>query len=202
MKTPKRIRNHVNPLSDRKEVSFDGFSNTKNIIVDIGSYRGEFAQKLLEHFRKDKNLILFEIRKPFYNYLKELFSENKNVAVFDGDAARNLKSVLISSIENGIHIEKIFINFPDPWFKEKHKKRRVVNENFLNDIKNWLPKETEIVFQTDQKPLFKETKKLIKEVGNFKVKKLWKPYWGIRTYWEEMKIAEKKRIYRMRINAK
>ena len=202
MKTPKRIRNHVNPLADRKEISFDGFSNQNNIIVDIGSYRGEFAQKLVNEFGDSKNFILFEIRKPFFEYLTNLFIENNNVAVFDGDAARNLKSILEPSIKKGVFIEKIFINFPDPWFKEKHKKRRVVNENFLNEIKTWLPKETEVVFQTDQKPLFKETKKLIKEVKGFKIKKLWKPYWGIRTYWEEMKIKEKNRIHRMIIKVK
>ncbi len=202
MKTPKRIRNHVNPMADRKEISFDGFSNNNNIIVDIGSYRGEFGQKLVEEFGEEKNFIFFEIRLPFYKYLKELFTDNKNVEVFDGDAGRNLRSILMPSIEKGVLIEKIFINFPDPWFKEKHKKRRVVNEVFLNEIKHWLPKETEIVFQTDQKPLFKETKTLAKEVGGFKIKKLWRPYWGIRTYWEEMKIKEKNRIHRMIIKVK
>lgn len=199
---PKRIRNHVNPLSDLTKVSFDGFENKNEIIVDIGSYRGEFAEKLVDHFDDQKNFILFEIRKPFFNYLTNLFKSKDNVKVFDGDAARNLRDVLVPSIDRGVKVEKIFINFPDPWFKEKHKKRRVVNEVFLNEIKSWLPKETEIIFQTDQKPLFKETKKLVKEVGGFKIKKLWRPYWGVRTYWEEMKIKEGNRIHRMIIKVK
>ena len=51
-KVPKRVRNHVNPLADLQEHSFDGFDNDKPIIIDIGSYRGEFAATLLELFKE------------------------------------------------------------------------------------------------------------------------------------------------------
>ena len=199
MKTPKRIRNHVNPMSDLKEITFDGFDDKKNIIVDIGSYRGEFGERLLEKFGEDKNFIFFEIRKPFYLFLKEKFKGHKNVVVFDGDAGRNLQSILESSIKKNVFIEKIFINFPDPWFKEKHKKRRLVNESFLESLEKWLPEKTEIIFQTDQKQLYKDTKAIIKNSKTFKKRKLWWPLWGIRTYWEEMKIKEGSKIYRIKI---
>jgi tRNA (guanine-N7-)-methyltransferase len=134
IKTPKRIRNHVNPLANEEIFSFDGFENEKNIIVDIGSYRGEFGEKLLEKFVEEKNFIFFEIRKPFFEYLEKIFSDKKNVKIFSGDAGRNLENILKSSTEKGVKIEKIFINFPDPWFKEKHKKRRVVSEKFLENL--------------------------------------------------------------------
>jgi tRNA G46 methylase TrmB len=65
-----------------------------------------------------------------------------------------------------------------------------------------LPKETKVIFQTDQKELFRWTKKLIKEDGSFKVRRFFRPPWGIRTYWEEMKIKEGKRIYRLSFNLK
>ncbi len=114
LKTPKRIRNHVNPLAYRDEYDFDGFENGKNIIVDIGAYRGEFGARLLDKFGDKKNFIFFEIRKPFENYLKQLFAEKENVRVFGGDAGRNLKNILEKSIRKGVKVEKIFINFPDP----------------------------------------------------------------------------------------
>lgn len=208
LKTPKRIRNHVNPLSYKEELSFEGFKNNNNIIVDIGSYRGEFGRKLVEKFIDngggeaatiEKNFIFFEIRRPFFEYLEKVFFEDKNVKVFPGDAGRNLEAILKPSIDKGVTIEKIFINFPDPWFKEKHKKRRVVNEDFLKNLENWLLKETEIIFQTDQRKLFFETRKIIKKNGNFKIKYFLKPIWGISTYWEEMKKGEGKFIWRMKI---
>jgi tRNA (guanine-N7-)-methyltransferase len=135
IKIPKRIRNHVNPLANRERFSFTGFKNNKNIIVDIGSYRGEFGERLLEKFGDEKNFIFFEIRKPFEEYLKKLFESYENVKVFGGNANNNLRKVLEESMKRGIEIEKIFINFPDPWFKEKHHKRRVVTKDFLGNLK-------------------------------------------------------------------
>ncbi|PID83421.1 hypothetical protein CSB11_01360 [Candidatus Campbellbacteria bacterium] len=193
MKIPKRIRNHVNPLSQKQKINFNPFENDNGVIVDIGSYRGEFGQKLLDKFKEEKNFVFFEIRKPFYQYLKELFFENKNVKVFDGNAAENLKEIL----KKQKNIEYIFINFPDPWFKKKHHKRRVVNIDFLKDLEKFLDNHTKVVFQTDQKELFKETKKLIQDQKIFRIKTFKKPIWDISTYWEEMKIKEKKKIYRM-----
>lgn len=199
IKTPKRIRNHVNPLAYTEEFFFNGFDNKKNIIVDIGSYRGEFGEKLLEKFGDEKNFIFFEIRKPFFEYLEKIFQRHKNVKIFSGDAGRNLKNILELSIKKGVKIEKIFINFPDPWFKEKHKKRRLISEKFLKDLESWIPSETEIIFQTDQAKLFFETRKIIKKNQNFKIKYFWKAIWGISTYWEEMKKKESKIIWRMKI---
>lgn len=193
MKIPKRIRNHVNPLSQKQKIDFEAFGNENKTIIDIGSYRGEFGQKLLEKFGEEKNFIFFEIRKPFYVYLKELFSENENVKVFDGNAGVNLKEVL--KVQK--NIEYIFVNFPDPWFKKKHHKRRVVNVDFLNDLKKFMKEETKVVFQTDQKQLFVETKKMIQKEGGFRIKKFKNAIWDISTYWEEMKKEEEKKIYRM-----
>jgi tRNA G46 methylase TrmB len=114
LKIPKRIRNHVNPLSIFHENKIDVFDNKRPVIMDIGSYRGEFGERLLKYFGKERNFVFFEIRKPFYEYLKELFKEEKNVRVFDGDAARSLKKMILDLKENGNEIEKIFVNFPDP----------------------------------------------------------------------------------------
>ena len=201
---PKRIRNHVNPLADRIDINFAGFSNTKPIMVDIGAYRGEFSQQLVEQFSDTHNFIVTEIRKPFVNYLRTLFHNHKNVAVFDGDSARNIRGLLKSSIKNGALIDYIFINFPAPWFKERHKKRRVVNHNFLNDLKQLLntqdtKSQTKIIFQTDQKQMFDETIELVKENGAWDIQYYDQPLWGIQSHWEVMKAREGSHIHRMQI---
>ncbi len=196
MKKPKRVRNHVNPLAYRDKYFFDGFNNNKEIIVDIGSYRGEFGERLLEKFGDSKNFIFFEIREVYKKYLEEKFSDKKNVKIFGGNAGMNLKNVLLKSINNEVKIEKIFINFPDPWFKKRHHKRRVVNKYFLDDLKDWIKTETEIIFQTDQKELFDWTLDLVKNDSFYDFKIFDRPFWNIRTYWEEMKIKDGKEIYR------
>lgn len=196
-KLPGRIRNHVNPLSDQTDHVFEGFNNTNPIIIDIGSYRGEFIEQLVEKFGDAKDFLACEIRKPYAAYLKELFSDKENVAVFDGDSARNFKNLLKVSQDKGILIEYVFINFPDPWFKDKHKKRRVINANFLEEAKSWINPETQFIFQTDQEQLFRETQELLDEQG-IEYTEFDKPLWNIQTHWEVMKIKEDNSIYRMK----
>lgn len=200
IRPPKRIRNHVNPLADRTVIDFSGFDNHKSIIVDIGAYRGEFSQQLVENFSNSHNFIVTEIRKPYAEYLRKLFTPHKNVAVFDGDSAKNIAGLIEQSVKKGVLIDYIFINFPDPWFKEKHKKRRVLNVDFLTELIN-LPvsNDTKIIFQTDQKNLFDETTELIKQTGKWGVEYFNESLWGIQSYWETMKIKEAGHIYRMKI---
>lgn len=197
---PRRVRNHVNPLADRSEIAFEGFNNNKPIIVDIGAYRGEFSQGLLEHFGDSRNLIVTEIRKPYVEYLKAFFEDAPQVAVFGGDSARTIRGLLESSISRGVVVEYIFVNFPDPWFKEKHKKRRVVNPDFLTTLSRLVGEETTLVFQTDQRTLFEETVELIEDQGVWEIEYFDEPLWGIQSYWEQVKIGEGDTIYRMKVS--
>lgn len=192
----KRVRHHVNPLADRTEHRFDGFSNNKSIIVDIGADRGEFTQQLLEKWGDKKNFIVSEIRKPLARKLEQKFEAYDNVVVFDGDIVRNFENIIKPAIDKGVLVEEIYINFPDPWFKERHKKRRVINKKFIERIYKWMPQETRWIFQTDQKQLFDETIEVLKEfdtieLGFFDIS----PH-NCTTKWERAKIAQSESIYR------
>ena len=193
----KRVRPHVNPLSITHELSFEGFENNNPIIVDVGACKGEFTEELTKQF-PNKNFIVFEIRLPLVEKLWQKFVSHENVVVFDGDAGRNFKSILKPSIDRGVKVEQIFVNFPDPWFKEKHKKRRFINEKFLAGCAGFIPKDTQWVFQTDQKFLFDETLEVVQKSPFSQIKFFDEPPHGIRTDWEQAKIAEGAKIFRMR----
>ena len=193
---PKRIRTHVNPLGILKEHSFEGFGNDKNIMIDVGACKGEFTAAMAEKF-PEKNFIVFEIRVPLANKLREKFKDQKNIVVFDGDAGRNFKSILTPCLEEGAMVEKIFINFPDPWFKEKHKKRRFLNAKFLEEVSTYLNSKTEFIFQTDQQFLFEETLEMIEEFQRCDVSFFKEPPYNLRTDWEQAKMKEGSVIYRM-----
>lgn len=192
----KRIRHHVNPLSITHEVHFEGFLNTNPIWMDIGACRGEFVYELAQKF-PEKNFIACEIRRPLVRKLEELYKDLPNVAVFDGDAGKNFQNLLRSSFEKGVILEKVFVNFPDPWFKEKHKKRRFITPEFLEKSQEFLSSDTEFVFQTDQKFLFDETLEVVQESAFADVSFFDEPPLGVRTKWEKGKIAEGDAIYRM-----
>lgn len=197
MTKKKRVRHHVNPLSDLTEYSFSGFENNQPIIIDVGADHGEFVAGLLHIFKKEKNFIVFEIRKPLAEKLKAKFSNDDNVIVFDGDANRNFENIVRPCLQNA-DVEKIYINFPDPWFKSRHKKRRFINEKFLATIKNWIPSATEWIFQTDQKQLFEDTLEILKNGGIEKIDFFHSTPHNLPTKWEKAKVKEGSEIYRMK----
>ncbi len=192
------MRHHVNPLSDRSEYSFNGFGNDRPIFVDIGADRGEFSAGLIANFGDTYNYIVLEIRQPLAQRLEERFAHHENVVVFAGDAVRNLRSLLLQSIvSDGARIATIYINFPDPWFKDRHHKRRVLCKRLLDDVRLWMPLDTEWVYQTDQKMLFDDTIELLQCEGFSRITFFDEPPHNIRTKWEKAKIVNGDRIYRM-----
>ncbi len=196
-----RVRPHVNPFSILKEHQFEGFSNTNPIVIDVGACKGEFSETLIKKY-PDRNFILFEIRTPLVKKLKEKFKDHANVKIFDGDAGRNFKAVIQSSLNKGINIETIYINFPDPWPKDRHKKRRFLNEKFLNQAAIYIQPETEWIFQTDQKPLFDDTIEILQNSPFNNIKYFNTPPFNIQTDWEQAKVREGQEIFRMKFKKK
>lgn len=195
-----RVRHHVNPLADQTEVSFAGFVHDVPMIIDVGADRGEFTAGLLDIFGDTRNFLVLEIRKPLANKLRKKFAEHDNVAVFDGDAVRNFQSLLQPSLDRGHSIETIYVNFPDPWFKDRHNKRRFVCTRLLDDVKKWLPATVEWVYQTDQKKLFDDTVELLEECGITTIAHFDSPPHGQTTKWEDAKVAAGDTINRMKFS--
>ncbi len=53
-------------------------------------------------------------------------------------------------------LSNIVLNFPDPWWKKKHQKRRIVNDVFVNILASRLAPQGTLFLQTDVGPLFEE----------------------------------------------
>ncbi len=197
----KRVRTHTNPLSILKEIHFEGFGNDKPLFVDVGAFKGEFMDELSTKF-PDHNYICFELRTPIANALKEKFKDRDNFVVFDGDAGRNFRNIVEPCIAQGAKIQNIFVNFPDPWFKDKHKKRRFITVKFLNEVAKWLPKETAFIFQTDQKFVFDETLEYLEETPYTNIEYFEDSAYEIPTDWEKVKLAQGDQIWRMKFSQK
>ena len=71
-----------------------------------------------------------------------------------------------------LRFERIYILFPDPWPKKKHKKRRIVNEEFLKKIFALLKKRGKVFFSTDNFDYFLNVKNIIKKFPDIKTKKI------------------------------
>lgn len=76
-----------------------------------------------------------------------------------------LNIMLIDNVFGKDEIDRIYINFCNPWPKARHNKRRLTYTSFLNAYKKFLKPGGEILFKTDDKDLFEASQEYFKECG-------------------------------------
>ena len=154
------MRQHVNPLSsnfnqiERIPSLSDMFGNSKlNLHLDIGCAAGEFLFDLAL-VNTSWNYLGIEIREKLVKNarLKVLERKIKNLYFVFGNAHNILNDVQSKFIIK--NLKSISFNFPDPWFKKRHCKRRIIQSEFINFLSNSLQKGTLIFIKTDVKDLF------------------------------------------------
>mmetsp|Transcript_7853 Transcript_7853/g.13010 ORF Transcript_7853/g.13010 Transcript_7853/m.13010 type:complete len:371 (-) Transcript_7853:270-1382(-) len=123
----------------------------KPMVVDVGCARGTWALKMAEANPNSLNILGLEIRRPMVEYC--LYRKHKralhNVHFMPVNANVDLENILRSLLDQGVTISAITIQFPDPHFKAKHKKRRVVNTSFVQSLAKLLPPSTQVFVQSD-----------------------------------------------------
>ena len=154
------MRQHVNPLSSKfnqiEEIPSlsEMFDDSKlNLHLDIGCAAGEFLFDLAL-VNPSWNYLGIEIREKLVKTAKAKVRkrEIKNLYFAYGNANNILNDLQSKFIIQ--NVKSISFNFPDPWFKKKHHKRRVIQPGFINMLSNSLQKGTLIFIKTDVKDLF------------------------------------------------
>jgi len=154
------MRQHVNPLSknydkiERIPSLIEMFGDPKlNLHLDIGCAAGDYLFDLAL-VNKSWNYLGIEIREKLVRTakLKVREREVKNLYFAFGNAINILNDVQSKfTIKN---VKSISFNFPDPWFKKRHYKRRVIQPEFINILSNLLKTGSLIFIKTDVKDLF------------------------------------------------
>ena len=130
-------------------------NNDKKVYLEIGMGKGDFITKLSQ-LDKDSIFIGVEVSPPVLalavKKLKRYEKENK--VKLDNLYFMSFDAIDIASIFQSGQIEKIYLNFSDPWPKKKHDKRRLTNEKFLAEYKKVLKENGRIEFKTDNRGLF------------------------------------------------
>ncbi len=172
------MRQHVNPLSQFFQLPLS--LPSKNVLfrksqypihLDIGSAKGEF---LIELAKKcpDWNFVGLEIREPLVSLCekKRKKLELNNLKFLFCNVNVSLDEWLLD-LDYG-QLKRVSIQFPDPWFKRKHFKRRVLKTNLLHSIAKAMSKDGEIFIQSDILKLFESMTHTIDESGFFNGKDL------------------------------
>jgi tRNA (guanine-N7-)-methyltransferase len=168
------MRQHVNPLSqhfneiERIPSFIEMFEHAKlPLHLDIGCAAGDFLFDLAL-VNTSWNYLGIEIRERLVKNakLKVREREIKNLYFLFGNAHNILNNVQSEFFFK--NVKSISFNFPDPWFKKRHYKRRVVQPEFINILSNSLQKGSFIFIKTDVKDLFDYMDCTISSNFNFK----------------------------------
>ncbi len=94
--------------------------------LEIGAGKGDFAVGFAEK-HPDRRLVSLEVRRLYAEMTREKAREAKlpNVLVLRADAKACVPRLFAQGSLDGIHVY-----FPDPWWKRRHFKRRVLDEDF------------------------------------------------------------------------
>jgi tRNA (guanine-N7-)-methyltransferase len=164
-----RVHQHVNPLAP-----YFRFTPTPLEIdrlfarpglplhLDVGSARGRFLLKMAE-LETNRNFLGVEIREPLVEEANRLAAEKNlsNLHYEFGNAMIALDRLLADLPEN--LLETVTIQFPDPWYKKKHAKRRMVNSEMVETLVNHLKPGGRVFIQTDVDFLAEEMFDLFRE---------------------------------------
>lgn len=128
------------------------FENEQPLHLEIGMGKGNFIINMAKQF-PDINFIGMERNKTILaKAVKKIEKEGiTNIRVMSSDA-QQLKEIFANK-----ELDKIYLNFSDPWPKNKHYKRRLTYRDFL-DLYDYVLKNDSIVeFKTDNQILFEFT---------------------------------------------
>ncbi len=115
------------------------------LVVEVGFQRGRFAARFCRD-NPDVRYLGFEVRRVFCEdadaWLVKHGIDNARLALVDA------REMLTELIEPGT-LDAIFCFFPDPWWKRKHMKKRLVTASFAALVRDLLTPAGRFVVKTD-----------------------------------------------------
>lgn len=138
-----------NSVDTTASEDFDEKLFQRELFVELGTGKGDFITALAEKY-PEKNFLGLEMEREVVlkaaRKIQEKNLKNVRLVVFDINK--------ISEIFAENEIDRIYINFCDPWPKKRHAKRRLTHINFLEMYRKILKSGGEIHFKTDNRGLF------------------------------------------------
>ena len=125
------------------------FGNNNPIHIEIGMGKGQFIHALAK-LHPEINYVGIE------KYSSVLL---RAIQKMDAEELPNLKFLRmeaedITKVFGKHEVDKIYLNFSDPWPKDRHAKRRLPSREFLARYNEILKPDSRLEFKTDNRPLF------------------------------------------------
>lgn len=143
------------------------FGNNHPIHIEIGSGKGQFISQMAK-------------QNPDINYIGIEIQTSVLVVALEKALAVNVPNVQLLHIDGGTvldyfaegEVDRIYLNFSDPWPKKRHAKRRLTHPDFLASYEKVLPPQGELHFKTDNRGLFEYSLASFSQFGMY-LKQVW-----------------------------
>lgn len=143
------------------------FFNNENehIYLELGCGKGFFVKKAAKR-NQNINYIAIDLIDAILGMAnRNIIEEFENKEVLNLALTRYDVEEINNILDQSDNIERIYINFCNPWPKPRHKKRRLTHTRQLEKYKQFLAPKGEIYFKTDDDELFRESLEYFKEAG-------------------------------------
>lgn len=125
------------------------FENKNPIYLEIGTGKGQF---LMECARKNPDINYLGIEKYSSVLLRAV--EKQQLEQLPNLYYLRFDAEYITTIFDKCEIDRIYLNFSDPWPKDRHAKRRLTSRQFLSRYDVILAEDGQVEFKTDNRELF------------------------------------------------
>lgn len=125
------------------------FSNSNPIHIEIGMGKGQFIMELA---RQNPQINYIGIER----YTSVMLRALQKMEMEPADNLRFLcvDAKTLADIFSPEEIDRIYLNFSDPWPKDRHAKRRLTSGNFMELYRQFLKSDGRLEFKTDNRDLF------------------------------------------------
>lgn len=136
------------------------FGNDHPIHIEVGMGKGQF---IIEMAKRNPEINYIGIEK----YSSVLVRAVEKVEDFEQNNLRLIRmdAENIEEVFDKDEVDRIYLNFSDPWPKDRHAKRRLTSTRFLERYNNILTPEGRVMFKTDNKDLFDFSLEQVEEAG-------------------------------------
>jgi tRNA (guanine-N7-)-methyltransferase len=160
-----RHRRHANPFTFRETVTRPDYASVFGrqapLEVEIGFGKGQFLLTMAAA-RTQVNVIGLEIRDFL---VQGVLADAKERGLTNVFAMHCNANTAIDVLFNEGEVSRFYVHFPDPWFKKRHQKRRVVTPETAASMKRLLALGGEIHVMTDYEPIAHDIMECLETAG-------------------------------------
>ncbi len=121
----------------------------EKVTVEIGSNRGRFLSAL-STARPERFHLGIEIR---YKWVKQSRRDLENRKIDNADVICGDANLALPIVFDDAQIDELYVLYPDPWWKARHHKRRLIQPKFLDLLHKKMTPDGKVIIRTDVGPL-------------------------------------------------